>query len=86
MLIHISEILSQQLELALFPGEPWEGHSSRALTRAHLGFILNPRGGKSVSAIFDHLQFDLFPRRRQRNNQQGRMAPTLLPLPHMEDR
>jgi len=73
----------KQLELALFPGEPWNGKSPRALTRVGLGLIFTARAdGARVS--LDPAQLELFPRRRQRFNI-VRRAPTLLPLPFKED-
>ena len=69
-----------QLELDLFPAEPWGGHLPRALTRGHLGLIFKAQavGARVIPA--DPTQLDFFPRRRQRLIR-GREAPTLLPLP-----
>ena len=51
-----------QLELGLYPGEPWQGRSPRGLTRVHLGVILKPEAEKSVSdLVLDPCQYDLFP-------------------------
>ena len=74
-----------QLELDLFPGEPWQGHSPRALTRGALGLIFKAQAVKSASAVFDVTQLDFFPRRRQRLKRKSRTAPTLLPLPSSGD-
>ena len=72
-----------QLELDLFPGEPWAGKSPRALTRVGLGLIFKAQAVRA-RVSFDERQLDFFPRRRQRLNQRGRTAPTLLPLPFGE--
>jgi len=69
-----------QCELDLFPGEPWNGRSPRALTRVGLGLIFTAQAD-GARVILCPLTFDLFPRRRQRLKQQSRTAPTLLPLP-----
>ncbi len=50
-----------QLELRLFPGEPWDGRSPRALTRVGVGFILKPGGGESGDVFVDPEQYDLWP-------------------------
>ena len=70
----------EQLELGLFPGEPWSGKSPRALTRGRLGLIFRARADRARVMRPDPLQLELFPRRRQRLNLVGG-APTLLPLP-----
>jgi len=51
---------STQLELDLFPGEPWNGRNPRELTRAHLGVIFKPRGAEDDRHFCDPLQRDLF--------------------------
>jgi len=74
---------SDQLQLGLFPGEPWDGISPRVLTRGHLGLIFKPEGQARVKTFVDPLQYDFFdgdsaPLLR-------RVAPsavTLLPLPY----
>ena len=79
----VSEILLEgmgQLSLDLFPGQPWQGRTARALTRVGLGLSFEPRGGRARVSL-DPLQYDFFPRRRQRLKRQSRTAPTLLPLP-----
>ena len=77
---------SVQLELDLFSSEPWQGRSPRALTRAYLGLILQPRGERARVPFSNPLQVEMFPRRRQRKKQMSRTALTLLPLPEEEDR
>jgi len=74
--------VGDQLEMTLFPGEPWEGRSPRGLTRVGLGLIFKALAVESASDYVDPLQLDLFPRRRQRTIYSGSAgAPTLLPLP-----
>ena len=79
MFPRIGEDGTVQLELDLFPGEPWSGHSPRALTRGHLGVIFKPQGVGARVMTPDGCQLDFFPRWRQRLT--SRAAPTLLPLP-----
>ncbi len=81
MLPLVGEDGTVQLELDLFPDEPWGGHSPRALTRARLGLIFKPQGVETRVTFLDPLQVLMFPRRRQRSKEQSRTAPTLLPLP-----
>jgi len=76
---------TDQLELDLFPSEPWSGKNPRALTRVGLGLIFKPQGVRARVIFFDSDQLELFPRRRERLKQKSRMAPTLLPLPFPED-
>jgi len=78
------KVVGEQLELELFPGEPWSGRSPRVLTRGHLGFIFTARA-EGARVILDPLQLDLFPRRRQRLKFRARSAPTLLPLPFEQE-
>ena len=89
MFLPHSEGSGDQFELGLFPGEPWGGHSPRALTRARLALIFNARADRARVMSPDPRQLDLFPRRRQRNAQRcwgSAPAPTLLPLPlRLED-
>jgi len=77
-----------QLELDLFPGEPWNGRSPRVLTRVGLGLIFTARAD-GARVILDPRQLELFPRRRQRKAYRrpapSRTAPSLLPLPIQED-
>ena len=47
---------SSQLELDLFPGQPWRGCSPRALTRGRLGVIFKAQDVKSVSDFVDPAQ------------------------------
>jgi len=74
-----------QLELHLFPGEPWGGYSPRGLTKAAYGFIFKPRGVKSVSDfVRDPYQFVLWPSKKRRPPR--RVAPSaqlLIPLPEI---
>ena len=83
MFPHIGEDGTVQLSLDLFPGEPWDGHLPRALTRGYLGLIFKPQGVRARVMFSDPAQLDAFPRRRQRGNESFRRvtAPTLLPLP-----
>ena len=67
-----------QLELDLFPGEPWDGRSPRVLTRGHMGFIFNARAGRARVQV-DHTQLHFWPlNEAKRLKRQSRMAPTLL--------
>ena len=85
----ISEGVSVQLELDLYPDTAWGGIAPRALTRGHLGLILTEEGKKSTSGFeCDPNQLELFPvdrstRLKERPREAGAFpfAPTLLPLP-----
>jgi len=72
-----------QLRLPLFPGEPWDGQVPRALTRVHLGLILQPGGVKDERFFLDPDQLSLFTsrKRRRRPSEVSLAAETLLPLP-----
>jgi len=72
---------AEQLELDLFPGEPWNGRSPRGLTRVGLGLIFTALADGARVTSEDAAQLDLFPRWRERLKFQSRTAPTLLPLP-----
>ena len=80
----LSELLQEalgQLTLDLFPGQPWNGRSARALTRVGLGLIFTARADGARVTFVDSAQLLLFPRWRQRLSYKSRTAPTLLPLP-----
>ena len=75
--------VGDQLELDLFPGEPWAGRSPRALTRGRLGLIFNARGaGRELRP--DPLQLPIWPvssRRTKKKAVSGELtAPLLVPL------
>ncbi len=72
--------VSSQLELELYPGEPWGGRSPRGLTRAALGLIFKPQGVKSVSDFVDPAQLELFELDKGSSLFEGG-APSLLPFP-----
>ncbi len=55
-----SPLISEQLQLKLFPGVPWDGRSPRALTRAGSGFILKPEAHRHEVFFADPDQYDLF--------------------------
>ncbi len=73
-----------QLELDLFPGEPWGGHSPRGLTRARSPLFLRPEPpGHEVEV--DPLQLVLWsgpvrPHRDKKLLERSPGAPSLLPL------
>jgi len=71
---------SEQLELALFKGVPWNGVAPRALTRAGSGFILKPSGEEARAIFIDKDQLELWPAKRKRPAR-APSAFTLLPLP-----
>jgi len=73
-----------QLELDLFAGIPWGGHSPRGLTRAGKALFLRPEPqGHGVEV--DPMQLLMWPvasrPRRKSGPQQAAGAPSLLPLP-----
>ncbi len=76
---------SEQLELDLFPGEPWHGRSPRGLTRARLGLIFKPQGVRPRGFSRDHMQLEIWPvtskAARRKMPQEAPGASTLLPLP-----
>ncbi len=51
----------RQLQLGLFPGEPWDGRSPRVLTRARLGVIFKAQAEKDDRFVADPDQTDLWP-------------------------
>ncbi len=73
---------SDQLELDLFPGEPWQGRSPRALTRVGVGFIFKPEGveAREFFDTADQLLFSLLeaPRPNGEKPPQYEGAPLLL--------
>jgi len=79
----------EQLELGLFPNEPWEGRSPRVLTRGHLGVIFKPQGVRARVVFSDRSQLELFPvvgrSARMMRRAAAPSAPTLLPLPEFND-
>ena len=77
----VSEDGPMQLELDLWPGEPWGGRSPRGLTRVGLGLIFKPQGVRARVTFCDSTQLQLWPLMETRRKQQSRTAPTLLPLP-----
>ncbi len=73
-----------QLELQLYPDEPWGGRSPRVLTRGWIGlFSKRERGG--TSAFLDPEQLVLWPpnpgTRDKKRRRISAGAPSLLPLP-----
>jgi len=50
-----------QLRLALFTDEPWDGQSPRALTRVGLGFILKAEAAPPRGPFHDPEQLELWP-------------------------
>jgi len=76
--------VSEQLEMDLFPGEPWGGRSPRGLTRVGLGlFSKRERQGHEVEK--DPAQLDAWglptkATQRKRAPEQSSGAPPLLPL------
>jgi len=66
MFPRVGEDGTVQLELNLFPDEPWGGHSPRGLTRVGLGLIFKARATEARVIFEDPMQMDLFPRRRLR--------------------
>jgi len=71
-----------QLELDLFRGVPWNGHSPRGLTRGHLAVILKARAEGSVSVFVDREQLLLWPELEVKARRHASpSAPLLLPLP-----
>ncbi len=76
---------SEQLELDLFPGEPWDGKSPRALTRGRLLFILKPGGAKSMRDEVDPLQYDMWPTATNAPRFVYRGAPLLRRFSYEED-
>ncbi len=73
-----------QLELDLFPGEPWSGLSPRVLTRGNKLLYLRPEPpGHEVAC--DPAQLELWPihrpsRKKGHYRRTSVMAPLLLPL------
>ncbi len=65
--------LPEQLELRLFPGEPWEGVSPRGLTRGHLGLIFKPQGVRARAFLYDPNQLELWPTKKSARRK-GRIA------------
>ncbi len=60
----VSPRVSDQLELDLFPGEPWGGRAPRGLTRVRLGLIFKAEAAPPRGA-FKHVdQLELFERDR----------------------
>ena len=78
---------SEQLELALFPGVPWNGRSPRVLTRAQLGVIFTARA-ESHAVEMHPEQLMLFPvggtGKREKVPWVYQGAPSLLPLLNRE--
>ena len=62
-------------QLWLFPGEPWEGVSPRALTAGVYVLFLRREPQKSVSEFADPAQIDFW-----RQKERGGAAPLLLPF------
>ena len=52
--------VGDQLELDLFPGEPWNGHSPRGLTRVALGVIFEPKVPRAMRLAEDCVQLDFW--------------------------
>ncbi len=76
---------SEQLNLDLFPGEPWNGRSPRALTRVGSGLFLRPEPPKATRCMVDPGQLEMWPSQGpHRKRSVGRVvsagAPSLLPL------
>ncbi len=75
-----------QLELDLFPGEPWGGRSPRVLTKAKISLFLR-REPESHGVEVDPLQLLLWPVTvkppRGKRLWEAPAAPTLLPLPRL---
>jgi len=73
----------EQLELGLWPGEPWNGRSPRVLTRGHLALIFNARAAEARAFFYDPFQLPLWPteKRAPRRRLGAPSASTLLPLP-----
>ena len=74
---------SEQLELDLFPGEPWNGRSPRGLTKVQIGLFLGPEPpGHEV--YLDPEQLSLFDTSQGGHTEKRRRpavgAPSLLPL------
>ena len=72
-----------QLELDLFAGEPWGGHSPRALTKAALAFIFKPQGAKARALFKDPDQLELWAAKKKRGPRRvvSPGAPSLIPFP-----
>jgi len=73
----------EQLELALFPREPWNGVLPRGLTRGFNYVIFKARAeGDSGRTFVDRDQLELpLGDRKNRPRSSGRPSVTLLPLP-----
>ena len=66
--------VSDQLNLPLFEGVPWEGQSPRALTRARKALFLRPEPPRH-EVFFDPEQLELWPVHR---GHKDRRAPLIL--------
>jgi len=66
-----------QLELDLFPGEPWNGRSPRGLTRVGLGLFLRREPQKDACDGIAEGQLEMFPA-AIRGSRQYAGAPLLL--------
>jgi len=74
--------VGDQLELDLFPGEPWGGRSPRGLTKVGKGLFLRPEP-PGHEGNTDILQLSLWPVKAGhsgRGPQAAPGAPSLLPL------
>ncbi len=75
-------VYSDQLELDLFPGEPWNGRSPRGLTRA--GEVVYFKRERGATRSMDPLQLEIWPvpprATRKRRSRPAAGASTLLPL------
>ena len=75
--------VSDQLELNLFPCEPWGGRSPRALTRVGSGFILNQEVPEAARFFVDPEQLMIWAVPTAAPSEGPRRyggAPSLLPL------
>jgi len=77
--------VGDQLELDLFPREPWGGRSPRALTKAFIPLFLR-REPASHAVYLDPAQLDFWRRgskatKRKKAPAKQAGAPSLLPLP-----
>ena len=71
----------KQLELELFPGEPWGGRSPRALTSARLRFIFKPEAQEHERFFVDPRQVEIWPAGERLVRRTSPSASTLIPLP-----
>ena len=63
----------QQLELGLFRGVPWDGHSPRALTRVRTGLILR-QAPPFHEVFFNADQLELWPIERSHREKSPRTS------------